>query len=97
MIRTSAKEGRTSVLLEGNIGVEDVDPLQKALTAAAAKGAVEAELGGCNSLSSSAIGALIACHNTLRATGGRLVVRGASEDMRRLLRLMGLDRHFEIA
>jgi len=97
MIRTSAKEGRTTVLLEGNIGVEDVDPLQKALSTAAGAGTVEADLSGCNSLSSSAIGALIACHNTLRANGGKLRIRGASEDMRRLLRLMGLDRHFEIA
>lgn len=96
MIRTTTVEGLTSVALEGNIGVEEVDSLQKALDAAIGLGATEVELSMCRSLSSSAIGALIACHNSLRPKGGRLRVRGASEDLRRLLKLMGLDRHFEL-
>jgi len=84
------------VALEGNMGVDEVDSLQKALDAATAGGAMEVDLELCRSLSSSAIGALIACHNALRPKGGRLRVRGANEDMRRLLKLMGLDRHFEL-
>jgi anti-anti-sigma factor len=96
MIRTSTVGDVTSVGLEGNIGVDEVDPLQKALDEAVGKGAMEVDLSPCRSLSSSAIGALIACHNTLRPKGGRLRVRGANEDLRRLLKLMGLDRHFEL-
>jgi anti-sigma B factor antagonist len=96
MIRTATVDGRTSVALEGSIGVDEVEPLQKALDGAVAKGALEVDLVQCRSLSSSAIGALIACHNTLRSKGGRLTVRGASDDMKRLLKLMGLDRHFEL-
>jgi anti-anti-sigma factor len=96
MIHTSTIDDVTSVGLEGNIGVDEVDPLQKALDAAAGQGAMEVDLSSCRSLSSSAIGVLIACHNTLRPKGGRLRVRGANEDLRRLLKLMGLDRHFEL-
>jgi anti-anti-sigma factor len=95
MIRTAKVDGLTTVALEGNIGVEEVEPLQKALDAAM-EGSMEVDLSTCRSLSSSAIGALIACHNSLRPNGGRLRVRGANEDMRRLLKLMGLDRHFEL-
>jgi anti-anti-sigma factor len=97
MIRTTNAPGRTAVFLEGNVGVDDTEPLQKALEEAAAKGGdVEVDLSACRALSSSAIGALIVCHNTLRGRGERLRVVGASEDMRRLLKLMGLDRHFEL-
>ena len=97
MIRTSDVEGKGLVQLEGNVGVDEVDALQKTLAAAESKGEFEVSLSGCTSLSSSAIGALIASHNTLRARGGRLRVTGANDDMRRLLRLMGLDRHFELS
>lgn len=96
MIRTVKDGGQISVALEGNIGVDEVDSLQKALDAAIGQGAMEVDLSMCRSLSSSAIGALIASHNSLRPKGGRLRVRGANEDLRRLLKLMGLDRHFEL-
>ena len=96
MIRTETTGDLTSVALEGNVGVDEVDSLQKALDTAIGRGAVEVDLSTCLSLSSSAIGALIASHNTLRHKGGRLRVRGANEDLRRLLKLMGLDRHFEL-
>ena len=95
MIRTATVDGLTSVALEGNIGVEEVDPLHTALDAALG-GSMEVDFSKCRSLSSSVIGTLIACHNALRAKGGRLRVRGANEDLRRLLKLMGLDRHFEL-
>jgi anti-anti-sigma factor len=96
MIRTSATGDGTTVVLEGNVGVEEIADLQKALDAAKAGGEVEVELDSCISLSSSAIGSLIACHNRLVPEGMRLRIRGANEDLRRLLKLMGLDRHFEL-
>jgi anti-anti-sigma factor len=96
MIRASTTKDGTKVVLEGNVGVDEVAALQKALDAARAGGGVDVELTSCQSLSSSAIGALIACHNALVPKGMRLRVRGANEDLRRLLELMGLDRHFEL-
>jgi len=96
MIRTSATGDGTKVVLEGNVGVEEIADLQKALDAARAGGEVDVEMASCQSISSSAIGALIACHNRLVPEGMRLRVRGANEDLRRLLKLMGLDRHFEL-
>ena len=65
---------------------------------AAARGdEVDVDLSSCQALSSSAIGAMIACHNSLRARGSRLAVRGANEEISRLLKMMQLDRHFEMA
>jgi ABC-type transporter Mla MlaB component len=96
MIRTSTAGAGTKVVLEGNVGVEELADLQNALDSAKAGGEVDVELTDCRSLSSSAIGALIACHNVLVPRGRRLRVRGANEDLLRLLKLMCLDRHFEL-
>ena len=97
MIGKTALEGSIRISPTGNVGIDESESLQKALNDAVhAGGGVEVDLEDCRSLSSSAIGALIACHNALRARGGRLKVAGATEDMRKLLRMMGLDRHFEL-
>lgn len=97
MIGKTALEGSIRISPKGNVGIDETESLQKALEEASATGGgVEVDLQSCKSLSSSAIGALIACHNSLRARGSRLKVSGATEDMRKLLRMMGLDRHFEL-
>lgn len=97
MIGKTALEGFIRISPTGNVGIDESESLQKLLEEAVrAGGGVEVDLGDCRSLSSSAIGALIACHNSLRTRGARLRVVGATEDMRKLLRMMGLDRHFEL-
>ena len=96
MIRTSTMADGTEVTLEGSIGVEEIAELEKALDAAKGAGGFDVDLAACRSLSSSAIGSLIACHNLLVSEGKRLRVRGANEDLLRLLKLMCLDRHFEL-
>lgn len=98
MIRTTVEDGTFRVSPEGNIGVDETETLQKALeTALASETPIVVDLAKCRSISSSAIGALIACHNALRSRGAKLQIRGAGDDMRKLLKLMGLDRHFEVA
>jgi len=98
MIRSQTANGKTKVAPEGNIGMQDTDALAKAMDDAVARGdEVELDLSGCQALSSSAIGAMIAAHNSLRARGSRLLVSGATDEIRRLLKLMQLDRHFEVA
>lgn len=98
MIRSKTAQGRTTVAPEGNIGMQDTDALAKAMDDAATRGdEVELNLSKCRALSSSALGAMIATHNSLKARGSRLLVSGASDEIRRLLKLMQLDRHFEVA
>lgn len=98
MIRTQSAGGRTNVTPEGNLGMQEADQLAKAMEEAVARGdEVDVDLGECQALSSSAIGAMIACHNSLRSRGSRLVVRRANEEISRLLKMMQLDRHFEMA
>lgn len=97
MIGKTILDGAIRISPNGNVGIDETESLQKALDEAhGAGGGVEVDLSSCKSLSSSAIGALISCHNTLRARGSRLKVTGATDDMRKLLRMMGLDRHFEL-
>lgn len=98
MIRSKTAQGKTTVALEGNIGTQETDALAKTMDDAATRGdEVEVDLSKCRALSSSALGAMIATHNTLKTRGSRLLVSGANDEIRRLLKLMQLDRHFEVA
>ena len=97
MIRVSVQDGATTVRPEGALDMAGVAELQKTIVDRAAEGDVVVDLSSIQVLSSSAIGALIAGHNALRAKGRRLRVEGVSDGIRRLMRLMGLDRHFDIA
>ncbi len=42
------------------------------------------------------LGVLVAAHNSLKESGGRLTVTNASDDIFSLLRTMRLDKHFDI-
>ncbi|HQF54984.1 MAG TPA: STAS domain-containing protein [Fibrobacteria bacterium] len=98
MIRSQSAGGKTSVAPEGNVGTQEAEQLAKAMEDAIAQGdEVAVDLSACQALSSSAIGAMIACHNALRAKGSRLRVHGTGEEILRLLRIMQLDRHFDMA
>ncbi len=98
MIHSKTTNGKTTVAPEGNIGMQDTDALAKAMDDAVAQGEeLELDLSRCEALSSSAIGAMIASHNNLRARGSRLHVSGATNEIKKLLKLMQLDRHFEVA
>lgn len=97
MIRVSVQDGVTHVVPEGNLDMAAIAELQHALEAAAKVGEVVVDLSQVQVISSSAIGALIAGHNALRASGRRLRIEGAADGVRHLMRLMGLDRHFDLA
>lgn len=98
MIRSKTAQGKTTVAPDGNIGTQETDALAKTLDDAATRGdEIEVDLSKCRALSSSALGAMIATHNTLKTRGSRLLVSGANDEIRRLLKLMQLDRHFEVA
>lgn len=57
---------------------------------------IEVDLGQVPGLTSSAIGAMIAAHNTLRKRNQKLQVRNAGAEVSRLFTIMGLDKHFDI-
>lgn len=97
MIRVSVQDGVTRVVPDGSLDMAAIAELQRALESAAKDGDVVADLSHVQVVSSSAIGALIAGHNALRASGRRLRVEGAADGILHLMRLMGLDRHFDLA
>jgi len=97
MIRVNVQEGVSRVSPQGSLDLGAITELQQILERSALEGDVAVDLSGVAMLSSSAIGALIAGHNALRSRGRRLRIEGATDGIRHLLRLMGLDRHFDIA
>jgi len=97
MIRVSVQGNTTRVVPDGNLDMNGITELQGILEKSAALGEVAVDLSEVKTLSSSAIGALIAGHNALRVSGRRLRIDGTSDGIRHLMHLMGLDRHFEIA
>jgi len=97
MIRVMVQDGVSKVVPDGNLDMDAITELQKVLEKSALEGGVVVDLGSVTMLSSSAIGALIAGHNALRPSGRRLRIEAASDGICHLMRLMGLDRHFEIA
>ena len=54
------------------------------------------DLSGVEVVDSVGLGVMIATHNTLSKSGGKLKVINASEDICRLFQTMRLDQHFEI-
>jgi anti-anti-sigma factor len=56
--------------------------------------ALTVDLAGVEMIDSVGLGLLIATHNTLGKSGGRLRVCGASPDIQSLFRTMRLDKHF---
>lgn len=97
MIRVTVMDGVAKVVPDGSLDLGAITELQGVLERSAADGEVAVDLSSIAMLSSSAIGALIAGHNALRAQGRRLRIEGATDGIRHLMRLMGLDRHFDIA
>jgi anti-anti-sigma factor len=54
------------------------------------------DLSGVEVVDSVGLGVMIATHNSLSKSGGKLKVINASEDICRLFQTMRLDQHFEI-
>jgi anti-anti-sigma factor len=54
------------------------------------------DLTGVEVVDSVGLGVMIATHNSLSKSGGKLKVVNASEDICRLFQTMRLDQHFEI-
>jgi len=54
------------------------------------------DMGKVNVIDSMGIGVLITAYNSLRKSGGSLRLVNASADIRRMLSLMRLDKHFEM-
>lgn len=81
----------------GALDFEGVRQLQAMLADSLTKQkGIEVDLGQVPGLTSSAIGAMIAAHNTLRKRNQKLQVRNAGAEVSRLFTIMGLDKHFDI-
>lgn len=93
------KEAEQRVFRPGeDIVAPTVDGLRKKLLNLMEGGGKElvVDLTGVQMIDSVGIGLLVATHNSLHKTGGRLVVTNASKDICDLFKAMRLDQHFEL-
>lgn len=91
-VTTETGETTTTVVrVAGEIDVSNVMPLESALELALDPGGeTVVDLAGVSFIDSTAIAALIRASNGLRRLGGRLRLRNAREEVRRVIDLLSL-------
>ncbi len=93
------KKAKQNVIKPGkDIVASMVDEFRKKLLILIDKGNNDLgiDLTGVEMIDSVGLGVLIATHNSLRKTGGKLTVTNVSKDIYGLFKTMRLDQHFEI-
>jgi anti-anti-sigma factor len=81
------------VHVHGELGLPDVDELQAAVDQAGTEDAgVVVGLEHCEFIDSMALAALVRAHNHFAEDGRRLVIGGPTVQVRRVLKISGLDR-----
>ena len=99
MTEISMESGVTVVKPGRNIVASMADSFREDLKRVVEQEAVKKvtmDLTGVEMLDSVGLGLLIATHNSLSERGGSLSIRGAGEDILKLLGTMRLDKHFHI-
>lgn len=91
--------GVTVVTVEGEVDLATVPGLRARLAAAAREEGCEClvvDLADVVFLDASGVGALVAARRAMSARGGRLVLGRPRPAVSRVLRILGMDRVFEI-
>jgi anti-anti-sigma factor len=99
MSEISREEGNAVVKPGQDIVASIARELREELKGLVAEGVQEMtmDLQGVEMVDSIGIGLLIAAHNSLAKSGGKLKVVNATPDIFKLLKTMRLDQHFEIS
>jgi len=88
------------VAVNGPITQREVSPLHEPLQELLGPGAygrtVRLDLSGANVLDSSGVGWLLTCHKRMREAGGRLTLAAPHPIVSNVLRVLKLDKVFEI-
>jgi anti-sigma B factor antagonist len=85
--------GHPVLQIHGELGLPEVDDLQKALEAAAARhqGDVVVGLEDCEFVDSLALAALLRARDRMSEDGRRLMIAGPTGQVRRIIEVSGLD------
>ncbi len=84
---------RPVLQIHGELGLSEVDELQKALEAAAAKHPEDVVVGleDCEFVDSMALAALLRARDRMAEEGRRLMIAGPTGQVRRIIEVSGLD------
>jgi anti-anti-sigma factor len=94
------REGQKAVVItQGDLVASIIQDLRAQLTSLVSDGLKELviDLSGSEIVDSLGIGLLIAAHNSLQKSGGKLAVIHASNDLLSLFRALRMDQHFSIS
>jgi anti-anti-sigma factor len=93
------KNTEATVRPAGDVVAPQLPELRSVLRAAMAEGvqAITLDFSQVSMVDSAGLGLLIAAHNSLKKTGGRLAVARASREIQDLFRAMRIHRHFHIS
>ena len=88
----------TTIVLEKNLIVSYLEEIEKKVKDEIGKKIDQLTIDFSKSavVDSSGIGLLVKIHNTLKKTNGTLKIVGLQDDVKKMLMMMNLNRHFEI-
>lgn len=87
----------TTIKLEGDMVAGRLGDLREEIHAIAKSAAVIIlDLKAVNVIDSTMVGMLISTQNLLKQHNGKLVLSDVSDDIVKMLKIMRLDRHFEV-
>jgi anti-anti-sigma factor len=94
----SQTDTQGTVVFTGDVVASGAEALRQRLREAMASSpaALTLDMAAVAMVDSVGLGLLIAAHNSLAKSGGRLCLVNVSEGIRKLLRAMRLDRHFQV-
>lgn len=97
MFEMTQKDNEVILTLEGDMVAGRLGDLREQIHALAdQKVNITLNLKTVNVIDSTMVGMLISTQNLLRQKGKKLVLSGVSDDIVKMLKIMRLDRHFEV-
>ncbi len=91
-----AREGNVVTITPGQDLVSSMVPGLKQELGTESPKELRLDLAGAGMMDSIGIGVIIATHNSLKKTGGKLVIANASENIVKLFKSMRLDQHLTL-
>lgn len=97
-VNMSQTDTQGMVILTGDVVASTAEALRERLRGAmkSSPAGLTLDMAAVALVDSVGLGLLIAAHNSLSKCGGRLCLMNVSEAIRKLLRAMRLDRHFQV-
>ncbi len=97
MFETHNQGNEVAILLKGEMVAGFIGDLREQIQELSSKyNRIVLDFAKVEIIDSTMVGLLISAQNIAKQKGGKLILKDVSEDVIKMLRIMRLDRHFEI-